>query len=285
MACLPPQYFAMPAPTPAPGLMGKTVYHYMTRDGGPPNKGAPPSAPASSAAPPSYSLIPPFGPAPPQPGPFMIPPGPGFPGAVCVPNGAAHPAPPAPPTGPGWYSVPGPPPPPPPPPPTVPGAVAQAAAQPPEPPVSGNRVKDNLVVVKDSGGHGHVVSKNNATFHLFTYNVIDKYTVNASNQFYIPPNACEPFRVMTAAYSMPLEELIEQLDCIKVAPAGWPRYAIGLAEAFDLGNGWFQVGSKFHLDEEKAKQTIKEAWSSSIGEAQESRPKYLIRLPGKRGGS
>ncbi|KIX95024.1 uncharacterized protein Z520_09334 [Fonsecaea multimorphosa CBS 102226] len=301
MACVPPPYYpiAMPVPAQGPGLIGKTVYHYMTRDGGPPNKGAPPSGPPSSAAPPPYSLMPPcqgaFCPPPPsQPGPFIIPPGNGFPGAVCVPNGP--PAPP--PSAPTWYSAPPPPPPPPPPasgfppapppppppPPSVAGAVAHAASQAPEPPVSGNRVKDRLLVVKDSGGHGHVASKHVATFHLFTYNVIDKYTVNAHNQFYIPPHACEPFRVMTAAYSMPLEELIEQLDCIKIAGSAYPRYAIGLAEAFDIGNGWFQVGSKFHLDEEKSKQTIKEAWSNNIGEGGESRPKYLIRLPGKRPG-
>ncbi|EXJ66044.1 uncharacterized protein A1O5_10658 [Cladophialophora psammophila CBS 110553] len=299
MACLPPPYFpvAMPVPTQGPGLIGKTVYHYMTRDGGPPNKGAPPSGPPSSAPPP-YSLMPPcqgpFCPPPsqPHPGPFFIPPGNGFPGAVCVPNGPPPPAPPPPPPSAGaWYQPPAsgppppaPPPPPPPPPPTVAGAVAHAASQAPEPPVSGNRVKDRLLVVKDSGGHGHVASKHLATFHLFTYNVIDKYSVNAHNQFYIPPHSCEPFRVMTAAYSMPIEELIEQLDCIKVAPPVYPRYAIGLAEAFDIGNGWFQVGSKFHLDEDKSKQTIKEAWSNSIVEAGESRPKYLIRLPGKRPG-
>ena len=157
----------------------------------------------------------------------------------------------------------------------------QAAAKPPEPPVSGNRVNENLIVVKDSGGHGHVVSKHNATFHLFTHDVLHRYSVNANNQFYIPPNACEEFRVMTASYSMPIEELIEQLDCIKIAPPNWPRYAIGIAEAFDLGNGWFQVGTKFHLDEPKSLLSIKEAWSSSIGEMNESRPKYLIRIPGK----
>ncbi|OAL30042.1 hypothetical protein AYO20_08946 [Fonsecaea nubica] len=307
MACAPPPYypFAMPLPAQGPGLIGKTVYHYMTRDGGPPNKGAPPSGPPSSAGgggggpppPPPYSLMSPcqgpFCPPPPsQPGPFLIPPGNGFPGAVCVPDGP----PPPPPNAPTWYPAPPPPPPPPPPmsgfPPAPPppassvvGAVAHAASQAPEPPVSGNRVKDRLLVVKDSGGHGHVASKHVATFHLFTYNVIDKYSVNAHNQFYIPPQSCEPFRVMTAAYSMPIEELIEQLDCVRVAPPVYPRYAIGLAEAFDIGNGWFQVGSKFHLDEDKSKQTIKEAWSNNIGEAGESRPKYLIRLPGKQPGS
>ncbi|KAJ9603302.1 hypothetical protein H2200_012080 [Cladophialophora chaetospira] len=315
----------MPAPAPGPGLIGKTVYHYMTRDGGPPNKGAPPAAPAAPAPPPAYCFMPQGAAPPAQPGPFMVPPGPGFPGAVCVPNGppsAAPPAPPgywaippqAPPAALGWWcppppaaAPPAPPPPPswwqhpppappaaaappappapPVPPPTAPGAVAQAAAKAPEPPVSGNRVKENLIVVKDSGGHGHVVSKHNATFHLFTHDVLQRYATNANNQFYIPPNACEEFRVMTASYSMPIEEFIEQLDCIKIAPPNWPRYNIGIAEAFDLGNGWFQVGSKFFLDEPKSKQTIKEAWSMSIGEANESRPKYLIRIPGKAPGT
>ena len=140
-------------------------------------------------------------------------------------------------------------------------------------------------MVKDSGGHGHVVSKHNATFHLFTHDVLSRYSVNQNQQFYIPPNAAEEFRVMSAAYSMPIEELIEQLDCIKIAPPNYPRYAIGIAEVFDLGSGWFQVGSRFHLDEQKSQLTIKEAWSMSIGEAKESRPKYLVRIPGKAPGA
>jgi len=153
-----------------------------------------------------------------------------------------------------------------------------AAAQAPEPPVSGNRVKDRLVVVKDSGT-GYVASKQNATFHLFTYNILDKYAVNANNQLYIPPYAGEPFRVMTVSCSMPIEELIEQLDCLKDAPQGYPRYAIGVAEALDVGNGWFQIGTKFHLDEARSALTIKQVWGESVGEAGESRPRYLIRLP------
>ncbi|KAK4943296.1 hypothetical protein LTR10_017139 [Elasticomyces elasticus] len=283
MAGLPPWMpFGMSAP---PGLSGKTAYHYFTKDGGPPNKGAPPSGSSSSQGqtmPPPYQFMPPScGPPSSQPGPIFIPPSSGFPGAVCCPNGG----PPQPPQPPSWF--------PPPPPPTpggsggfnFGGAVAHAAAQKPEPPVSGNRVKDRLLVVKDSGGTGYVVPKHNATFHLFTHNILEKYTVNHNNQLYIPPNACEPFRVMTAACSMPIEELIEQLDCIKDAPPGYPRYAIGIAEAFDCGNGWFQIGTKIHLDETMASMTIKELWGESIGEAGESRPRYLVRLPGKQASS
>jgi hypothetical protein len=139
-------------------------------------------------------------------------------------------------------------------------------------------VKDRLLVIKDSGT-GYIASKQNATFHLFTHNVLEKYSVNASNQFYIPPHANEPFRIMTASCSMPMEELIEQLDCIRDAPAGYPRYAIGLAEALDVGNGWFQLGTKFFLDEARSAMTIKQVWGGSIGEAGEARPKYLIRMP------
>ncbi len=154
----------------------------------------------------------------------------------------------------------------------------------PEPPVSGNRVKNRLLVEKATGS-GYVASKDNAVFHLFTYNVLDKYAVNANHQFYIPADCGEPFRVMTAACSMPIQELIEQLDCIQVAPPDYPRYAIGLAEAFDKGNGWFQVGTKFMLDEARSQLTIKEALGTSIGEAEESRPRYLIRMPGKQASS
>lgn len=285
MAGLPP--FMLPFGVSAPpGMSGKTEYHYFTKDGGPPNQGAPPSGPPSSQAPmlpPPYSFLPSSG-GPPssQPGPIFIPPSSGFPGAVCFPNGGP---PPTPPSGPMWF------PPPPPPPPQAgpvgggpPGfdvgaAVGHAAAQKPEPPVSGNRVKDRLLVVKDSGGTGYVAPKHNATFHLFTYNILEKYPVNANNQLYIPPNACEPFRVMSAACSMPIEELIEQLDCIKDAPPGYPRYAIGVAEAFDCGNGWFQIGTKIHLDETKASMTIKQLWGECAGEAGETRPRYLVRLP------
>ncbi|EXJ92733.1 hypothetical protein A1O3_01285 [Capronia epimyces CBS 606.96] len=293
-----------PPPPPPPGLIGRTQYHYFTKDGGPPNKGAPPSGPPSTGGPgvlpPPYSFLPP--PQPPAPsapsGPFFIPPSSGFPGAVCFPNGGQAPPGPPPSAGAIWIQptpapVPAPPPPPPPPappagapapppPPTGPadvrGAVTHAAAQAPEPPVSGNRVKDRLLVVKDSGT-GYVASKQNATFHLFTYNVLDKYTVNANGQFYIPPHACEPFRVMTASCSMPIEELIEQLDCVNDAPAGYPRYAIGIAETLDVGNGWFQIGTKFFLDEPQSSMTIKQAWGESVGEAGESRPRYLIRMP------
>jgi hypothetical protein len=159
---------------------------------------------------------------------------------------------------------------------SISGAIAGA----PEPPVSGNRVKDNLIVLKDSGGVGHVVPKHIATFHLFNHNVMDKYKVNVSQQFFIPPPG-EPFRVMTAAYSMPIDELIEQLDCIKLAGPTSFRSDIGLVEVFDLGQGWFQMGSKFCLDHPRSKLTIKEAWGSSIGEANESAPKWLVRIPGK----
>ncbi|KAJ4507423.1 hypothetical protein HRR78_004012 [Exophiala dermatitidis] len=293
-----------PPPPPPPGLVGKTQYHYFTKDGGPPNKGAPPSGPPASGAgagpgpafglPPPYSFFPPP-PQPPAPsgppsGPFFIPPTSGFPGAVCFPGGGGNPPPPPPPSaGAVWFQPPPPPPAPPapaapaapappPPPPDVRGAINHAASQPPEPPVSGNRVKDRLMVVKDTGT-GYVASKQNATFHLFTYNVLEKYTVNSHGQFYIPPHACEPFRVMTASCSMPIEELIEQLDCVKDAPPNYPRYAIGLAEALDVGNGWFQVGTKFFLDEAHSAMTIKQAWGESVGEAGEARPRYLVRMP------
>lgn len=286
MAFFPPPYFAMPAPQ-APGLVGKLTYRYVTRDGGPPNKGAPPSStpssgpsPAYCSGPPSpYCMAPGFGPPSGQPGPFMVPPGNGFPGAFCVPNSAAPP-PPAPPSGPTptWFP---PAPPPPPAPLNVAGAAAPAANPSSDPPVSGNRVKDNLLVVKDSGGVGHIASKNNATFHIFTENIFDKYTPNASNQFWMP--VMEKFRSMTAAYYMPIHELIEQLDCVKNAPPGYPREQIGLAEVFERGNGWFDVGTKIFLGDARANLTIKEAWGDSIGEQGRSRPKWLVLFPGKRG--
>ena len=275
-------------PGPQAPLYGKTAYRYVTRDGGPPNKGAPPSS-SSSSAPPQYSLFPPpgqFCQPPSQRNPFLIPPGSSFPGAFCVPNGQAFPAAPTTHSSPVWFQPQAQPPPPPQAHicPTVVEAIIKAAPQNPEPPFSGNRVKGHLLDVKDSGA-GHLVGEV-ATFHIFTYNVIDKYTVNASNQFYVPPNACEPFRIMTASYHMPIGELIKGIDCVSVAPPGYPNYAIGIAEAFDIGNGWFQVGSKIHLsDEEKCKSTIKHLWGESIGEQGQSRPRYIIRLPGKQAGT
>jgi hypothetical protein len=158
-------------------------------------------------------------------------------------------------------------------------AVAYAAQQKPEPPVSGNRVKDRLVVVKDSGGTGHVVSKHNATFHLFNYNILDKYPLDAHHRFHIPDDSCEPFRIMSVSCSMPIEEFIEQLDCVKDAPPNYPRNQVGIAEVFDIGSGWFQVGSRFFLEESKSKLTIKETWGNSMGEADETRPRYIVRLP------
>ena len=138
-------------------------------------------------------------------------------------------------------------------------------------------------MVKNSGGLGHVVSKYNATFHLFDNNVIEKHLDRRSNtrQFYIPAHASESFRVMTVACSMPIEELIEQLDCIKIAPAGSVRSDIGIAEVFEVGDGWFEIGSRFFLDEQMSKMTIKEAWGPSIGEANLSRPRYLVRIAGR----
>ena len=290
MACYPPPYFAMPAPNANPGLIGKTVYHYWTKGGGPPNDGKPPST-DPSPAPPPYAPFPPFGlqpaPAAAQPGPYFMPPGQGFPnGAICIPNNSAQ-APPPQPATPYWYPPPPPAPPapaapswqPPPPPPTVAQTYGGATAKAPEPPVSGNRVKGNLL--KDSGGHGHIASKNNATFHLFTENILNKYTCNANQQLFIPPGAQEAFRVMTAAYYMPIEEFIEQLDCIKIAQPGLHPSYIGIAELFDLGHGWFQKGSELKLDDPRAKLTIKEVFGNSIGEAAESRPKWLVRVPGK----
>jgi len=282
MAGLPPSWPWAGMMAAPPGLTGKIEYRYFTKDGGPPNQAKPPSGPQSSQSaysPPPYCLLPPYqAPVSSQPAPVWIPPAAGFPGAMCFPNGAPTAAP-----GPGWFQPQPPPPGPSAPAPShhFPGAVAHAAAQPPEPPVSGNRVKDRLVVLKDSGGTGYVAPKHNATFHLFNHNVLNKYRLNYSNQFYIPPEICEPFRVMSAPCSMKIEELIEQLDCVKDAPAFYPRHLIGIAEAFDCGNGWFQLGSRIHLEEGKDSMTIKDLWGENVGEAGETRPRYLIRLPGK----
>ncbi|KIX09532.1 uncharacterized protein Z518_00612 [Rhinocladiella mackenziei CBS 650.93] len=205
-------FLPTPPPPPAPGLVGTTWYNYFTRDGGP-NKGAPPGGPSTSVRlglPPPYSSLPPLLPTYRPPISFMVP-APSFPGAWTV-STVIRPSLDSP---------------------TTP-AMAHAAAQAPEPPIRGNQVKDRLIVVKDRGGTGYVASQKNATIHLFTHNVLDKYAVNANNQFYIPAHACEPFRVVTAACSMPVGELIEQLDCIKDAPPGYLRYAIGN----ECGRGW-----------------------------------------------
>lgn len=303
MACIAPPFcfgapFGFPQaapPPPPPGLIGKTQYAYFSRDGGPPNKGAPPGGgpPAGGPPPPPapFPFLPQYPPPGPQPGPIFFPGGPGFPGAICIPNGAPAPPPPPPPApAPVWIPQPPQAPPPPPPAPPAPpaagpsnvaAAVAYAAAQPPEPPVSGNRINDRLLVVKDSGT-GYVASKHNTTFHLFTYNVLEKYAVNTQSEFYIPEYAGEPFRPMTVACSMPVEELIEQLDCIKEAPYGWPRYAIGLAEAYDIGDGWFQVGAKYMLDQFTPGLTIKQSEEQSNRPRGNTRPRYFIRMPGKR---
>ncbi|KAJ9634135.1 hypothetical protein H2204_006466 [Knufia peltigerae] len=306
--------WAMPAPPP--GLTGKVEYRYFTKDGGPPNQGKPPSPPAASqppsgGPPPPYCLwaAPPQAPTAPSGPAFFIPPGPGFPGAVCFQNAAppAPPAPTAPPPGPGfWFQGPAPapgvaapapapgpaPPPPPPPVPSAPApapapppapaynfaaAVGQAACQPPEPPVSGNRVKDRLVVLKDSGGTGYVAPKHNTTFHLWNNNILSKYQPNCYGQFYIPPETAEPFRVMSAPCSMTMQELIMQLDCDKV-PGTHPPHDVGLAEVLDCGSGWFVVGSKISLADREARWTLKDLWGGNMGEAEQTRPRYLTRF-------
>lgn len=122
-------------------------------------------------------------------------------------------------------------------------------------------------------------SKHNATFHIFDRGLLSVYTPDTSKRIYVPAHANEGFRIQIAACSMPMEEFIEQLDCIKDAPPNWPRSQIGIAELSDLGNGWFEVGSKFMLDEGRSKETLGQIWGNIVGEAGLARPRYLTRIP------
>lgn len=278
-------HFALPPMAPPPGFAGKTQYNYYTKDGGPPNQGKPPGPPTPAAPPPPYSFLPQVGPRPvAQPGPFIIPPSAANPGMVCFQNGGPPapapqapglvwvPAAPAPPVGPAVlppYAQIAP----------TPAAVVQAAARAPEPPVTGNRIKDSLVVLKESGGAGYVASKNNATFHVFNRGILSVYTPDVNRRITIPAHANESFRIQIAACSMPLQEFIEQLDCDKDAPAGFPRSAIGIAQLVDHGNGCFEVGSRFMLDEDCSKSTIGQVFGTIVGEAGLAAPVYLTRLP------
>ncbi|KIV91611.1 hypothetical protein PV10_06129 [Exophiala mesophila] len=299
---------AAAAPKPPPGLMGKTTYAYLTKDGGPPNQGKPPTA----TLPPPYSLLPPPGTATfpcGGAGAFMIPPQAGKPGMYCMPNGPAPPAtgpvpanrvwipaaappppPPPPPPQPAaapppwaptWQAPPAPPPPAPPAPPAAAPAPAPAMEAPPEPPVTGNRINDNLIVLRDSGGAGYVSFKNNAEFYLFTANVLRKYATNDAGQFYIPGTSGETWRKLRVACSMSMEELIEQTDCVKEALPTTARAEIGLIEAYDIGNGWFQLGSRYFLDTPRSKLSLGQLWGAAAGEGGLARPRYLIRVPMK----
>lgn len=145
--------------------------------------------------------------------------------------------------------------------------------------MTGNRINDNLVVLKDSGGTGYVASKNNAEFYLFTANVLKKYATNDVGQFYIPATQGETWRKLKVAVSMSMDELIEQTDCIKEAALGTPRAEIGLIEAFELGNGWFQLGSRYFLDTPRSKLSLADLWGTVVGDAGLARPRYLIRVP------
>ena len=282
--------FALPSMAPPPGFAGKTQYNYYTKDGGPPNQGKPPGPPAPAAPPPPYSFPPQVGPCPvAQPSPFIVPPGAANPGIVCFPNGgppAPAPAPPAP-QAPGMVWIPAAAPP------SVapavlpqytqiapaPAAVAQAATRAPEPPVTGNRIKDSLVVLKESRGAGYVASKNNTTFHVFNRGILSVYTPDFGRRINIPSHANESFRIQIAACSMPIQELIEQLDCVKDAPAGFPRSAIGIAELVDHGNGCFEEGTRFMLDEDRSKSTIGQVFGNIAGEAGLARLVYLTKIP------
>ncbi|KEF61093.1 uncharacterized protein A1O9_02658 [Exophiala aquamarina CBS 119918] len=271
---------------PPPGFAGKTQYNYYTKDGGPPNQGKPPGPPAPTGAPPPYSFLPQVGPHPAaQPGPFVVPPRAANPGMVCFPNGGPPPAP-APPQAPDLVWIPAAPAPPvgpallpacsqiaP-----TPATVAQAAARGPEPPVTGNRIKDSLVILRESGGAGYIASKSNATFHVFNRGILSVYTPDVNRKISIPAHANESFQIQIAACSMPLQEFIEQLDCIKDAPASFPRSAIGIAQLVDHGDGCFEVGSRFMLDEDCSKSTIGQIFGN-VGEAGLARPVYLTRLP------
>lgn len=79
--------------------------------------------------------------------------------------------------------------------------------------------------------------------------------------------------------SMPIDELIEQLDCIKDVGPDYPRSHIGIAELYDLGNGWFEMGSRFMIDEENSKQPISNIWGFTVGEASVAPPRYLMKIP------
>lgn len=187
-------------------------------------------------------------------------------GLVYIPSAPAPQSAPVPPT-PVTYPAP------------TPAAVAQANGRAPEPPVTGNRIKERLVVLQESGGAGYIASKHNATFHIFDRGLLSIYTPDANKRIYVPPHANESFKIQIASCLLPMEEFIEQLDCVKDAPPNWPRSQIGIAQLKDLGNGLFEVGSRFLLDDARSKETLGQVFGNIVGEAGLARPIYLTRIP------
>jgi len=276
----------MPALPSAPGLQGQTRYRYFTQDGGPPNEGKPPAPPKSATSQPPACFPFPQGPPPPYgaaatpsapaPSPFVLNDAWGNAAAFCVPNPGAPPPPgagfvyvtPAPATAtapPAWMTAPAP-----------AGKV---------PPVSGNRVKGQLAKFSDSGA-GYVFSKKNVAFHIFEHNIIEKYKneTNDNGQFRISDTTLKDkqenkFALMLADCRLPLAEFIEQIDCIKRAPSGYPHHGIGICELLEQGNGWFQRGDTIYLNDYRASTAIEDIWSDACGEAGRAKPVHLVRLP------
>lgn len=301
--------FPFPGPFPGPppmgppptDLWGKTIYKYTTPDGKPPLDGAVPTVPPGfqpmNPMMPGGNCVPgaihPFGP--PNPYAAPLPPCPfGLPGWAPPPAPFfAAPAPPAPPP---YYTVAAPPPPPAPPAPPAPppgppmppppGHPFGSSDEPPEPPMSGNRLNNQLATFPDRSV-GYIFSKRNIGLHVFKENIITKHAPGAQAGGVLEVDG-DRFMTQYASASMTFEELIEQLDCRSRANhyppynqpgKGYPEHCIGLQELIRLDDTRYQIGARIVLTDYNAKRKLGDLWPSSAGTAGGSEPRYIVRLP------
>lgn len=304
---------AAPSDPSKPDAFGKTRYHYKTLDGGPPLDGRVPTAPLGFGGIPSGPTMPclgrpgagglnpygmmqstPLGPPPAYsaglaghgctPGYVPVSPNSSQEGPLCVPAGSFRPM---------AYRVPIPP---------RPGSTSQGlsnssgsgsfatapARDQGEPPMSGNRVKGQLISLKD--GTGVIMPRETAIVHVFTENLVNKYPPKSEhpNMIYIPPRAKKNFTAQHVPCNMTLQEFILQIDCKKRANTHfpysqpgqeYPEDLIGFQELVDLDNGWFALGEKICLGDTKAQSKVRELFNTLQGEAGYEKPRYVVRFP------
>lgn len=296
---------AAPFDPSKPDAFGKTRYHYKTLDGGPPLDGKVPAASLGFGGIPGGPTMPCFGGlgglgglgaggfgaggfGPGGLGPYglMQPPPLGPPPAYSA-NVAGNDCPP------GYVRVPAPP---------HPRRTSQGPTNnngnnsfttaprrdQNEPPLSGNRVKGQLISLKD--GTGVIMPRETAIIHVFTDNLITKHPPKPEqpNMIHLPFGAKKTFTAQHVPCNMSLREFILQIDCQKRANThfpynqpgrGYPEDLIGVQELVDLGEGWFALGEKVCLADAKARMRVGELFGEAQGEAGGEKPRYIVRFP------
>lgn len=238
MAMYFPQFGGFPQTIPDP----RTVYSYLSVNGGPPNNGIPPPKPPPPPAPPAnpyFPMPPPAFPQMNQPIPFNAPPAPPLPAPPAAPRSL------------------------------------QA------PPLSGNKVL-GVTPSFPGNIPSYIFPKHIVVVHLFHENVVNKYPGRQDGSIHVPSHSNNLWTAHFVPCNMLISEFIEQIDCVKRANhhQPYPEYGIGIQELHEQEQiGVFTLGSRIMLNDHRATKTVGDLWQPGTGQAGGSKPPYLVRIP------